>query len=402
MLSDSLPPLDEDRLREVAEGFDRLEAHRTELADRRRSLTAVEDFLQVYADYAAVVAAVRGREFAKADYGVRRAAEDERTARDDHDAAVADRDELTHRIREVDGQLRAAEERLATLRQSDAYRAVQDLEQAQQQHAAARRRADEAEKRRDGSREELAAATDELARVEERLAAWAATVDAAERTARAAAGDADLVNEHAGVVGGLARRDELDDDAVETALGTAHGALGTVAEDRDRAIARVAAAHDQLAEAEQGADRAQAARDDVDAAVRDAAVAATSAEEEVAAARDEFADGVRDWADESATVGLDGTAVAALVDTDPEQAAAAARHAAVPRRDELDAAVVGARSDLDRVEVELADVRAEHDELALCLAPAATCARMADRRSHRSGGRPVLPPRRVHRRPGTG
>lgn len=364
VLSDSLPPLDEDRLREVAEGFDRLEAHRTELADRRRSLRAVEEFLGIYAEYAAVVAAVRGRDVTRADYGVRSAAEAERTAQAQRDDALAERDELEARIEEVTGQLHAAEERLLTLKQSDAYRAVQDLDQAENAHTAATRRADEAVERLDRSREDLAAATAELDEADRGLEERAGTVERLGREARGAAGEADLVDEQAGVGGRLLGRDELDDEGVTTALATARGALGAVADDRRAAIARVRGLQADVDAADDQVERAGAVREDADAAVRDATSTAAEAEDAVTAARDEFADRVRHWADEADTLGLHEDVVTALVDADPEDAAAAARAEAAPRREELDEGLRTARRHLDEVTAERAAVRAERDEVA--------------------------------------
>lgn len=384
VLSDSLPPLDEDRLREVAEGFDRLEAHRTELVDRRRSLGAVEDFLALYAQYAAVVAAVRGRAVTAADWQVRSAAEVERVAHDDHAAAVAERDDIHQQLAGTTTQLRAAEERLATLRRSDAYRAVQDLDEAEGRRDEAAERLDDAEQRRASATDELAQARDQLAREDDELDRRRRQVQDTDRGTRAAAGDADLVDEHAGVSGqvsGPEGADGLDDATLEQAVVTAAGTVAVVAEARADAIAQVRREQSAVAEADHVRERAAAVLTDAVALTDDAEQQANTADQQREQAREAFADAVWQWSSSATAIDLDDDATEALATGEPEHAASAARTAAAGRRTELDDLVAAARIEVDRIAALEATMTAAREQLAAAShePPAAPAWRTADR-----------------------
>lgn len=386
VLSDSLPPLDTDKVTEVAEGFERLEAHRRDLEDRHRSLAAVSSFLDVYAAYAQVVVAVRARDLTRAEYRRESAASSVVAAAAAHEQAVAERDALAERATQVDTGLTAARTRIETLTTSDAYQAVERLVAAEEAQTAGRSLVESTTLRRDTSREDLATvaadADDARASLEGRVLAALQ----ARRAASRAAGDADLVDEHLGGPGAVATlvdESATGMDALDLAdeLSSGRGAREAVLTQRRRAIATVRAANvvvlDAVGVVGRAEQRSAAAEDDVVMADEAAAAARAAAE----AALEAFVDAVAAWAASAAQAQLGDDDVAAVLEVEPDQAPVEARRRTAAVRDRLDRAVADARTVVADLVSRRDEVIAERDALSAAThePPASPAWRTGDR-----------------------
>ncbi len=359
VLSDSLPPLDAEKVAEVAEGFERLEGHRRELLDRRRSLNAVESFLSDYRDYAAVVAAVRARALTRADAAVRDAAARSAAARRDAEESSERAQRLEAEGESVERDLGAAEARIETLQASDEYRAVQDLERAETALAREQARAEQAAARRDAE-----AGAVEQARRQRDVAAAAvetkrAEVTAAGRAARVRATRADLEAEQAELNGlaepALAGQGDLD---------SVRGAVESVWRARSDSVAVVRAANRALDDAEVAHRRAVERAGDAAERAIDAQGSVAQASEAADEALDRFAAAVSDWRDDTTELELDDTALEVLLQAEPAEAATRARELAEPARERLDADLATLRAQRAEVERSRSQVAAEREALA--------------------------------------
>jgi uncharacterized protein (TIGR02680 family) len=359
VLSDSLPPLDAEKVHEVAEGFERLEAHRRDLLDRRRSLAAVEGFLGGYRDYALVVAAVRARELTRSDRAVRDAAGRITAAQAAHAQDSARAAELAAEATEVDAQLAAADTRIATLQGSDEYRAVQDLEQAGAELAREVDRAAGAQHRRDEDSADTAAATSRRDGAAKQADSKRAEVAAAGRSARVRAAGADLEAEQA-------QLSDLVDAAVAGAddLDAVRGTAGSVVRARSDAIRVVRQANVVLAAAEQAEQRAAERAADAAERAADAATGVSAAQDAADTAAEAFATAVAAWRDDTVELALTDAQHDALLEVDAAQAAQAARRLADPPREALDEALGRAREQRAEQQRARDAVAAQHDALA--------------------------------------
>lgn len=383
VLSQSLPPLDAERVREIAEGFERLESHRRELDERRRALHGVEDFLGVYASYAKAVSAARARTLTRAEGRVRGASERISAATDEHGDALARRDELDAERRRLRGDVERAAERVRTLESSDAYHSVQELDRAEDQERRdaelAETVADRAAREGDalgeaeGRRREVAdAATDARTQLDERR-----------RAAAGVAADAALADEHDAVDGQLG---SLGDDAQD--LGPLRGTLEAVHRARSEALAELGG----LAEAlRRGEEREQRVRERLADAEEDRAEAerrATAADNDHARAVEEYLQRIDAWAAELRELSPADEDLERLQDVEPERAQALARELAEPARGRLAEERTRAAVAVRELEAERATVASERDRLrAATHEPPPTPAwRLADRT-----GRPGAP-----------
>lgn len=370
VLSDSLPPLDTDKVTEVAEGFERMEAHRRDLADRRRSLAAVGAFLDVYADYATVVAAAGARELTRAEYQRTAASESVTAAAAAHAAAETQRDQLGARSAHVDDEITAGRTRITTLQTSDAYRAVQDLEKAEERQRQDRERLVAAETQLQDSEESVHEAETDLAAAAREVTTQTDAVGAAQRQAIRAAGDADLVDEHHGASGALVAavlgRDDPDAATsldLRGELSATRGACDAVATSRQRAIEavrdlsseleRALAGHRRTVDAVAHADDAVLRADEVAMESRNANLAATEA----------FTGAVQAWSDGNRLARLDDAELEDVMAVDPEVAHDDVRRRRDDVRERLDRTLADVRAALTEIESARDDVEAEHDRL---------------------------------------
>lgn len=356
VLADSLPPLDADKVHEVAEGFERLESHRRDLDDRRRTLGAVEQFLDDYRSYAATVAAVRARELTRADSAVRAAAEREAAAQGASEEAVATAAALETEITTAGQQLDATRTRIRTLETSDEYRAVQQLEEAER---ASRRDADlvAAAERRHGTASAAAAQTRRQAKearddVEQR----ARGADEVGRTAAVAAAAAELRGEHAAIVEQVPH----DDGTTSAAAGLAR----VVHDQRRAALAAVEQKVAAVSQARQGERLAQQRLDDLDAEAHDHAERLHVAEDAQRAAVAAHDGEVALWADRCAVLQLHEDALATILERDPLERRAPVAKVAHPVRRRLDADVAESETAARQLAAQIAEVQQDHDRLA--------------------------------------
>lgn len=354
VLTDSLPPLDADRVHEVAEGFERLEAHRRDLDDRRRTLAAVDQFLGDYRTYARTVAAVRARSLTRADSTVRATADRVTAADEAHDIATTAAEELGERLATTEASLDAARTRIHTLETSDEYRAVQQLEEAEDALTRDRARAEaadtryaEAENAHDEAHATAEDAATDVARRRE-------SADVAHRDATIAAARAELRDAQA-TLDGLVGEDHDTDPAT--------GALTALHDDRHDAIATVRAAVAEVDRARAAEADACQRREDLAAEADDRTEELRAAETAVHEAVDAHRDRLRTWARDCTVLALDDASLDAVVDRDPTEVPAAVRDLTGPQRDVLEHAVGDADAAAREVGDRLADVRAEHDAL---------------------------------------
>lgn len=357
VLADSLPPLDATRVHEVAEGFERLEAHRRDLDDRRRTLGAVEQFLGEYRGYAATVAAVRARALTRADSAVRAAADRVTGAEEAHDRAVAASAELRERLTTAEGELDAIRMRIHTLETSDEYRAVQQLEEAETQLERDERLAEGAERRHQETAEAHRQATARTERAATDATARRAAVEQTERDAGVAAAAAELRGEHA-TVAGLVPTDPTADTTA------ANGALRSIHEERRRSIIAVqqavAAVEQARAEETESTRRLQ----DTRAETGDREAELRAAEQDAQQAVDDHRERIDTWAYGTTELRLDDDELATLVDADPTDTLGVARGFAGGRRDRIDVEIAEADAAARGAAERLADAQAEHDALA--------------------------------------
>lgn len=376
VLADSLPPLDPEKVHDVAEGFERLEAHRRDLHDRRRTLAAVEEFLGSYGKYAATVAAVRARKLTRADSQVRATADRAARAERAHDEAEARVARLTEQVTAAESGFDAARVRIHTLETSDEYRAVQQLEEAESAEtrdrvllAAAEQRHEQDTRAEVEAHSRRATAAKEVAHRQEE-----AKGAAREATVRAAA--AELRPEHEALASQLFHAVDGEGDLVAV-----RGTLSTVHDARRHSIAAVQAAVDAVDTAHTTERDAHRRLEDADAAARDEQTRMAAAEDAVRAAVDAHREAVTAWAGACTVFRLDDTDLAALLDRDPVDAPPAARELAGPARDRIDTVLGDAEAATRAVAERITAVKVQRDALAAAThqPPPAPPWRQADR-----------------------
>lgn len=358
VLSDSLPPLDPEKVHDVAEGFERLEAHRRDLHDRRRTLAAVEEFLGSYGKYANTIAAVRARNLTRADSQVRAAAERATRAERAHEQAEERASQLAERVTGAEAGLDAARIRIHTLETSDEYRAVQQLEEAESTEARDHRLLAAVEERHE---QDTRAQVDAHSRVED-AAEEVANRDreseeaAREATVRAAA--AELRPEHDTLATQLSHALDGEGDLIPV-----RGTLASVHSSRRHSIAAVQAKVDVAASARTAERDTQRRLEDADASARDEQARMATAEDAVHAAVAAHREAVTAWAEACTVLRLNDASLAALLDRDPVETAPAARELARPIRDRLDTALGQAEAAARMVAEQSATVEAARDAL---------------------------------------
>lgn len=377
VLTDSLPPLDTDKVAEVAEGFERLEAHRRDLDDRRRTLGAVEAFLGDYRGYAGTIAAVRARTLTRADSVVRIAAERVAAATQEQQQAVVAAAEFARAADATETDLAVARTRIHTLETSDEYRAVQQLEEAEDRHRRDDQLAEAAARRHDDAQDALQEARSRVAAAAAETAARQDDAERAEREASVAAAGAELRDEHATIARLL--WDHADDATA------ARGTLRTVYDARRRSIAALQAAVAAVAAARAAEDQARRRLDDMRAERGDHQRWLDDAEDAERASVGAFRQDLVAWAESCSVLRLDDGEVAALLERDPPVVGAAARSFAAGRREQLDTDVTAADATLRDVAGARGDTEVEHDRLAAAPhhPPDAPVWRRADRSQRR-------------------
>lgn len=360
-LSASLPPLDRVVVGPIAEGFERLDHHRSELETRVETLGKLRAFEEIHRAYARAVAKGRAVELTRAEsayHAARAEARERAAARDD---AIALRDALEDRAKELELRAGGLEERIRALEGSDAYRAARDLDQAEE---AARR---------------AAASADVAAR---RAAEDAALGVTAERQRADASADVSLRAERfesARIAAGVRARDAalegahaaVEAIAVKGDADGAAGALAAIRTEREAVLARLRGLARELAAAVEAARRAEErSREQAEAheAARDALRGAESA---LAEAEEAWEGAVEQWAGSLVVLSRDALPPArsegALA---PRTFRAGAEAVAEPVRLALAEARAFAATRQRAALSEAAELRAERDALTAASHPA--------------------------------
>lgn len=309
VLSDALPPLDDQDIAAVAEGFERLDRRRDELAGLERDLAEVRQLTRRQRDYARAVvlgaaAAVRSAETSR-DHVTRT----ERLTREELDTARARADEVTEQRRSAEERYAAVGVELDALKDSSAYREGAGLADART-HAGRLR--ENAERVRRSAAERAREHANAVAEAEEASGVRqvaAANLELAERDLRtaAAAVGAETV---AGEAAGIAEPDDAERFA-QAWVGAQRTRAGEVREALD--------AHGH-AVAQRGFHDEQVAADE--AAVNERAAAQASAQAAAAAAADAYRAAVQSWAQGCESLGA--ARLAAVLPRPPEDPAVVA------------------------------------------------------------------------------
>ena len=382
VLSDSLSPLDAERVREVAEGFERLENHRRELTERKQTLDAVQGFLREYRGYVAAIAAVRAAALTRAERRVRDAAERATGAKAAFEQGARRHAATRERRQAVDREVGAARVRIRTIETSDEYRAVQQLEEAERHASDAGHRAAQARGRVSEGERAVREATERHDAAGQRVATQAAMVEEAALAAVRQAAAADLGDAQAAVAGQVAGARDA------AGLRAARGTVTSTAKARRAAIERVRAHERAVAEAARGEQRETERLGDAEDTEREARGRAADAERSLGERTDAHRDAITTWAEGLRTHAVGAEALAAILEAPPETGAIRARAAAEPARARIDADVAASELALAEVGRRTGEVRTERDALAAAThqAPPAPPWRQADR-----GGRPGAP-----------
>lgn len=363
-LTESLPPMDQAVVADVAEAFRSLDEEKEQLAVMVAAERAADAFLQHYRRYARVAARRKARapRAQHSRYETLRA--ELNAAEHEFEAAVVALAEAEARAEELEQQRAGLRARDDALRAGPEMRSARELEQAAERAGRTVRDAERAEA--DGLR-----AADELARSADRLGAARSRTDAAERASetvltrsREAADAAGLEREHAErVVLPLAQEEPPE------------GAQRAVDQFTDRRLRSVALVEQQVAavrEAADDLDRARRSLEEADGERAHRAEMRTESEEGVTRAGQGYVEAVRAHfagcsllRPASVEDALDELArwVETLAGADPSRAAAqqtAAEAGAelARRRAALEAEQRQARESHDRLSAELAELRA--------------------------------------------
>jgi uncharacterized protein (TIGR02680 family) len=382
LLKESLPPLDRDRIGELAEGFERLEKDQQDLARAQAAERGVSTFLQLYQDFARGVGRGRAGEVRQSDSRYHKTASEVREAQTEVerlDQLVA---EVGERERHADEEIAMAAAAVETLADSPAMRSAGVLRVRREQADQLAKSAADAEKLVERQartiaelRVDLAGAGDEEQRLERERAerntaaaeaARGAGLDAAyEAALRALPGNPGAAN--AVVEAAVQRRRE----------GIAE--LRRLGSERDRAQSAEERAEDRLKEAAEQ--------------LRAASRRRQSAESEAGVERDALEAALMAWWTGVAELRLEATEVDALragiaILTAPEEGslAAAIAEAARRQRDSLVAERTSLAAEVRRVRAEREATEEERRRVAAAqeLGPQAPPWRSADR-SGRAG-----------------
>ncbi len=354
-LSASLPPLDARVVGPIAEGFERLDHHRSDLEALEETLGKLRGFDQVYRDYARAIAKGRAQELARAESAYQRARTETRERAAELEALLGRRAAVEKALVELGLRERTLVERIRAFEDSDAYRAAKDLDEQEQ---AARRAASVAEDAVSRAREDQGLFTAASARSSEAAREAKERGEEMERLRTVAterAKDAALAGVHA-AVDALAGKGEADG---------ASGALLAIRAQRDavvfqlrdlaRELARAVEAHRRSEErAGERAAALEAARD----ALREAERRCGEAEEAWVAAAEAWLGGLRVLPRE-ALPGAEGEDA-----PDPAGFRAAVEFAAEPLRRSIAGDRAAAAARLAAVRADEEALREERDALA--------------------------------------
>lgn len=375
-LTESLPPLDPEIVRQIAEGFERLDRHRQERDLAARNLKEIRAFEKVYREYLRIAAKARAQALTSAESAYHKAREELRQAEASRDAVEARLEAIRARLAELEGNARRAEGALEALRSSDEFRAVEQIRRAEEEARDQAERVGRAERRREEAAERAERLVRRLRAAEEELAEAARASARALEAARAEAARAAFDAEHR-ILEEQIRRGERDAarDALEVLVRARREAIGRIeaaAREADRANADLGRARDRLSDAESDLRLAMARAEEARGALREARAA--------------YIERASSWLNALRLLGPLPEVAAALEADEIEKVPDRVRAAAEKRRGEWSEKLAEAAEAARKAEEEVARIRGEREALSA--------------ESHR---RPAAPPWRAERpadRPG--
>lgn len=291
-LSESLPPLPQAVIADVADAFRALDDDRDQLDGYERALVATETFLEAYRRYAQIAARRRATAVTRANSRYERARADLRDAEHRRDAANDERSRLDRQRAELDADVRAAAVEVRTLETSPAMDAARELDAARAhttalEAAAAERGEDLSRAESDAAR---AAATFAAAAQDAQHSRDVVTDAAAEAADHAEASG--LSAQHRRGIAPLSLPDVRDDDAVATARHTLHETIGRT----HRAATHLRSLSARVTEARVELATARSRLDERTGALDRAHDATARADEALATARHDLTVALHRWA----------------------------------------------------------------------------------------------------------
>jgi uncharacterized protein (TIGR02680 family) len=187
VLSEALPPLDDQDVAAVAEGFERLDRRKAELASLESDLHEVRQLARYQRDYARSVVAGTGADVRNAETRRDDVTRRERQAREELETAESRAREMTAEGQAIDQRQEEIRVETGALKDSGAYREGAGLADLRSQAGRLRTYAEAATRRASERRDERQQATDELHGAVEAKAAATGNLDNAGRDLHVAA-----------------------------------------------------------------------------------------------------------------------------------------------------------------------------------------------------------------------
>jgi len=380
LLIESLPPIDEDLVGQLSQGFERLERDQAELRRIEAAAEAVEGFREVYREYCRGIARARAAGMRTSDSRYHREAASLRTAEEEYRASEAAIAELEVRHRETEGAINEGRGRLQALDRSEAMRAARALQEKEghtrtltENETRDSADATRAERQADGRRRDHEAARERTREAKEAVGV------PAER-ALSAAGSAGLEAMHRSAA-------EMLRGDPETAHGSVKGALAERRRSLEELRLRVAE-RDRLSQLH---DQAEELRREADARSRDAAERTSKARRGLESEREALDAALLRWAEDLTELELDEATLetlrsSALESDDRGELERRVAALAAPRREALVRRRFETESERSRIAEELEETEAERRrvEAARELGPEPPRTRAAEREG-RSG-----------------
>ena len=304
LLSSALPPLGEGEIREIAEGFERLDRQRDDLKALDRQVESAGELARLQRTYAqrvlrAGAGALISATSAMDDLGAR-----VKSTAEAYETARGDRERTKSRTAELKALGQRLSSRIDGLEDSEAYRAGKDLD-------AARLAATEAEKTAAKSRREAGQSVDRAGEQRERVTQSAGTTEQRRELRDRAASDAAHRAERADMTVMYDEAASRAGESTPESIREARRLLRAAVDSRERQIVEVRAALDAHGRATARRNEAEHERDESQEKYATAIRDCDQAREAHAEAVDELAQRLREWAGRCHELApLDGDALA--------------------------------------------------------------------------------------------
>lgn len=351
VLSDALPPLDDHDIAAVAEGFERLDRRKAELAALERDVAEVKVLSRHQRDYASAIVVGTARDVRTAETGRDEVTRGERQAREALDAAKGRAEELDADKRNLEERQDAIRTEVAALKESDAYREGAALTELRLRAGQLREQANQSEARAVERARSHEASLSELQEFEERTRTAVANEEQA---------DKDLVDVVERVDARAVMAEAVETPEPDDAERLLHAWVGSQRE-HVNAVREALGAHDEAVSRRQYLDEQFTADE---AAVEQRSLAHEHAVEDLDEARSMYARSVQGWASDCEHLGVDRL-LAALPLPPEDPPAVVAAVASVVTEARAEEAVAREAVELDRKALleEQAEVVAERTRL---------------------------------------